>query len=213
MAEKHSSPGWFARYAPIGVSILSLVLAYLSYHSQKETQEESTAERILVHLDAARFANELSATAVTPKGEVGMEVVNIGLRPLFIKRAEMRIRGDILTFYDHDPIPPIDVAKTNEPMKSLGPSEAIRYKLGWDFEKREEVNVLKIEDGSYNVLPIEERVVYLDGGMRNLQMKDVEVQVQTTKKTFVLQHQIVNVSLLAKVHEDRKNTSKQSPDH
>ena len=204
MAEKHSSPDWIARLgalvAVVGtvvgivLSILSLRLGYSNSHWQKEIQEETTAERILVHLDATRFANGLSSAAMTPNGEVGMEVVNIGLRPLFIKRAEMRIRGRTLTFYEHDLVPILP----SEPMKSLGPSETIRYRLGWDFEKREEMEEprSKLEDGTYVWLPAS-------------QIEDIEeVQVQTTKKTFVFQHQIVNVTLLAKVHEGRKSTSK-----
>lgn len=194
MTEKHSSPGWFARgTAIVGIVLtaLGLVLGYLNYRwqrendrRQREIQEESTAERILVRLDSSRTIKNVHTLndlenlkhlvgtgylpTLDPKGEVGMEITNIGLRPLFIKKAVARVGSSVFPFHEHDPFPLLpndDPAKTNEATKLLEPSETIRYPLSWDFS-------------DYPLAP-------------NSPMEDMEVEVQTTKNTFSCQHQFV----------------------
>lgn len=183
------------------LSTVGIIVSILGLRWQRKIHQENTAERILVHLDAV-----MTETSYPAPGEVRMEVVNIGLRPLFIKRADMRMRGHpghTFTFYEHDP------AKINEPMKSLEPSEAITYSLSWDFKWWEEaVRTLVVN-------PQMAHIAWLKAP--NLGMEDIEVQVQTTKKTFSFQHQSVTVSpivVVTNLSQDTKSTSKQaSPDH
>lgn len=159
------------------LSTVGIVLSILNYLLAKRNQKENTAERILVHLDAVRTIinpTDTEPLSLDPEGEVGMEVVNVGLRPLFIKRAEMRIGNEVFVFifYGHDPIvSSYRPGRANEPLKVLEPSEAIRYKLSWDFSKHPLAKMGKWPDS---------------------RDEDIEVQVQTTKKTFVFHHQKMN---------------------
>jgi hypothetical protein len=167
MLKKDSSPDWFARGAAalgIALSIVGLGLTYYNYRWQKEIYQENIAERILVRLGASRTFNDVESSSLDPKGEVGVEVVNIGLRPLYIKRAYMQIGNEIFDFYEHNP------AKKNEPLKLLAPSEAANYRLSWDFLEH----------------PLQE------WPESNSKEENIQVQVETTKKTFCFEHQTIN---------------------
>ncbi len=146
MAKKDSSPDWFARsVAALGIilSIVGLGLTYHNYRWQREIYQENLAERILIRLGASRTMNYKSFS-FNPKGEVGVEVVNIGLRPLYIKRVDMRTGNRIFTFYQHDPL------KTNVSEHPL---------IDWRESDPKE---------------------------------DIEVEVETTTKTFSFPHQTMN---------------------
>jgi hypothetical protein len=164
MSKKDPSPDWFARgTAALGIalSIVGLGLTYYNYRWQTAIYQENIAERILVRLSASRTVNDVESFSLDPKGEVGLEIVNIGLRPLYIKRVHMQIESRIFTFYEHDP------AKTNEPMKLLGPSEAANYRMSWDFLEHP----------------------FTVGPESDSKEEDVQVQVGTSKKTFSFEHQ------------------------
>jgi len=167
MPEKHSSPDWFARGAAalgIVLSMLGFGLAYTNYRWQKEIYQENTAERILVRVGISRPVKDLGPFALNPNGEVTIEVVNIGLRSLYIKKVEIQIQNNIFTFYQHDP------TKTREPMKLLEPSEAANYTLSWNFSEH----------------PL------MEWPESDSKKEDVQVEIETTKKMFSFQHQIVN---------------------
>src|SRR6267378_5789197 len=156
MPEKHSSPDWFARGAAavgIGLSILGLSLTYANYRWQKEIYQENTAERILVRVGVSRVGTAFEPS-FNPNGEVRVEVVNIGLRSLYIKKVEMQIENEIFAFYQHDP------TKTSEPMKLLEPSEAANYTSSWSFSEH----------------PLTE------WPESDAKKEDVQVQVETTKR-------------------------------
>jgi hypothetical protein len=168
MPEKHSSPDWFARgAAAVGIvlSILGFGLAYTNYRWQKEIYQENTAERILVRVGISRPVNDPEPFSLNPNGEMKIEVVNIGLRSLYIKKVEIRIENSIFTFYQHD-----DPKATSEPMKLLEPSEAANYTLSWNFSEHS----------------------LMEWPGTDSKKEDVQVQVETTKKTFSFQHQTVN---------------------
>jgi len=165
MAKKDSSPDWFARsVAALGIilSIVGLGLTYHNYRWQREIYQENLAERILIRLGASRTMNYKSFS-FNPKGEVGVEVVNIGLRPLYIKRVDMRTGNRIFTFYQHDPL------KTNEPTKLLAPSDATNYSLSWNFSEHPLIDWRESDP-----------------------KEDIEVEVETTTKTFSFPHQTMN---------------------
>jgi hypothetical protein len=89
--------------------------------------------------------------------------VNIGLRPLYIKRVDMRIGKRIFTFYQDDSL------KTDEPTKSLAPSEATNYSLSWNFSEHPLIDWRESDP-----------------------KEDIEVQVETTTKMFSFPHQTMN---------------------
>src|SRR5689334_7866590 len=130
--------------------MVGLGLTYHNYRWQREIYRENLAERILIRLDTSGTMNYKSIS-FNPKGEVGVEVVNIGLRPVYIKRVDMRTGKQIFTFYQHDSL------KTNESTKLLAPSEATNYSLSWNFPEH----------------PL------IDWGESDAK-EDIEVQVETT---------------------------------
>jgi hypothetical protein len=171
MAKKESSPDWFARTVAmvgLGLSIVGLVLTYFNFRWQKEIYAENIAERILVRLSASRTIGDAELFAFNPKGEVGIEVVNTGLRHLYIKKIEVRTKDNrLFQFFEYNP------TKTNEQMKLLEPSEAVSYRMSWDFS--------------------EHPLGYWGKESADEKMEDMEeVEVETTNKLFSFQHQKLN---------------------
>jgi hypothetical protein len=104
-------PDWWARggaLAGIGLSIIGLVLTYRSYHWQQQVYQESLEERVLVRTMAwitLKMDKDYEGVVPTePEGTLGVEVVNIGMRPLYLKSVTAKIGNSILTFYERDPL-------------------------------------------------------------------------------------------------------------
>lgn len=100
-----------------------------TYRWQKETYQGNPLERILVRLGFSRTKVE-NTNAYAPKGDVGVEVVNIGMRPIYIDSVQLEFDGRIFTFDERDPFQPKEGTK-------LGPGESANYKLNWDFTKEQ----------------------------------------------------------------------------
>src|SRR6266446_3469503 len=90
MTKKNSSPDWFAR-GGVGLSILlsgiGLYFNYTSNSWQKATYEQSQEDRVSVRVGIYRSAKYKGNDKLVPNptGRVTAEIVNIGMRPLYIK--------------------------------------------------------------------------------------------------------------------------------
>ncbi|SRR6266404_7032685 len=169
MPETKSSPDWFARVTAliaIFLTSISLCLAYYNYSWQTKTYKEGLEERILVRLGFSQTVKDTESFSLSAKGDVGVEVVNIGMHPIYLKQVEIEVPDRrIFSFYERDPIKSFykrDPIKSSVPAKSLEPGEATNYTLEWDF----------------STYPLQE---WLKTG--KLQ-ENLWVQVDTTKKAF-----------------------------
>jgi hypothetical protein len=132
-----SKSDWFAR----GTALLAIALTVIGLYFTRLTYEwqtkESLEERILARLGYQRNVDKSD-------GEVGVEIVNIGTRPIYVRYVEigfpdscvlMNVKRDESTpsdacgidIYRRDP------ANANESMKALEPGEAKNYMSNWDF--------------------------------------------------------------------------------
>jgi hypothetical protein len=75
------------------------------------------------------FAFKPHSSGLEPDGTIGVEVVNIGIRPLFLKSVTTHLGDDMLTLYEHDPLKP------NTTLVKLESGEAGNYTSGADFPK------------------------------------------------------------------------------
>lgn len=174
MPQKPSSPDLFARglaVAGLLLSVIGLVLTYYNYRWQKTVYQENIEERILTRLSSKRTIS-FTTEHFDPKGEMVVEVVNIGLRPIYLKSVEMRIadpssHGEfVFAFYGHkSPVRPNE-SKPNESIK-LEPSQSRSFRMSWDFKEHP---IHEWSEGSYTVGREEK----------------IELQVDTTKKSFTL---------------------------
>jgi len=144
MSKTSSSPDKFARtlgVIAIGLTIISLYFTNRTYSWQKTVYEESLDEKILVRFG---FKN------VDNKGDIGLEVVNIGMHPIYIKSVEIQIPngcevvgvhhafGDEcwITIYDHK----------NESLKPLEPGDAANYTKNWNYANSSIQNWIQYEN-------------------------------------------------------------------
>jgi hypothetical protein len=139
----------------IGGLVLTVIgLSFTYYNNRRQTRiyQESLEERVFVRLFASRTFAPTGPYKLNPKGLLGVEVVNLGMRPMYLKRIAARLENTDITFHEHDPL-------VNEPMKRLEPGEAGEYTAGWDFSEH------PVESWS----PSDKR-------------EDVMVEVETTEK-------------------------------
>ncbi len=146
MSGTNSSPDLFARttaLAALGFTAISICLSiiglYLSYRNYTWQSQESLEERILVHLGFERAVEN-------NKGDIDVEVVNIGMHPIRIKYVEvqppngckiMGVKTDPgvlpdtcgVPIYDHNRLAP------NEHLTPLEPGDMSNYRVKWDFSK------------------------------------------------------------------------------
>ena len=143
MSKSKNPPDWWARVgalAGIVLSVIGLFLAYRSSRWQEQVYQESLEERILVHVMAWRDFrlpdkwgdfNDLKyeKTPLEPEGTIGVEVVNLGMHPLYLKAVVAKIGSSNLTFYEYDPLKP------SAALVKLEPGEARNYTAKMDFTK------------------------------------------------------------------------------
>jgi len=132
-------PDWLARggaIAGIVLSIVGLVLAYRSYRWQERVYQESLEERILVRTMAwltikldRLDRNDKNVAPTEPQGTLGVEVVNIGMRPLYLKSVSAQIGNSLVTFYERDPL------KLSPTLVKLEPGEPANYTATLNFEE------------------------------------------------------------------------------
>jgi hypothetical protein len=137
MSKSKNPPDWWARsgaLAGIILSVIGLVVAYRSYRWQQAIYQESLEERILVRAMAWRdmTVGKNNRSSFKPEGKLGVEVVNIGMRPLYVKDVTAYFAGpendDEYEFelYDYDPL-------AHKPLAKLDPGEAGNYSTDVNF--------------------------------------------------------------------------------
>lgn len=146
-------PDWFARtVASIGVllSLSGLGLSYYNYRWQTTTYREGQEERILVRLGEWR---DMDAPA---NGKFVIEVVNIGLHPIYLKSIWGGIeRRSLTAFYEPDVL-------STKPSRKLEPGESTNYFFATSL----------FSDS------------YFAGLVAGLKKEGMEVVVETTKTRF-----------------------------
>jgi hypothetical protein len=120
--------------AGIAISIIGLVLTYRNNRWQKEVYQQSLEERVLVQLSAEYHVSSLlgqEETKLSPDGELAVEIVNLGMQPIYLKNISVQFEGRTASFYQHDPL------NTKDSMKRIEPGEAANYKVDWEFAEQE----------------------------------------------------------------------------
>ena len=115
------------------IGLGGLVVSFYNSRWQKEVYEKSLEERIFVQLSAEYYVSSLLSeeTKLSPQGELAVEVVNLGMQPIYLKSITAQVGEHRASFYSHDPLTP------NEPMRRLEPGEAASYKIEWRFGEQE----------------------------------------------------------------------------
>ena len=185
VAHTSSKPDWFARslaLLAIALTVISLYFTRLTYEWQTK---ESLEERILTRLGYQQNV-EIS------EGEVAIEIVNIGMRPIYVRYVEIRFPNSCaLMNVKRDENTPSDACgvdvyqgdhtNSKESVKALEPGEAKNYTTKWDFAK----------------FPIDQWARQSEG---------LWVYVETTRKVFQ-QHPVFSWFEIRETiphHEDRK---------
>jgi len=189
MPQKNSSPDRFARgVAIVGIvlSIGSLGLSYRTFHWQKKVHEEGTAEKILGKINVSRsFGFNVKKTKL-PKDTLWVEVVNIGEQPLYIKSISIFIpgkTGDVVKVAGE--IVPSSGQNfriydgSSNPFK-LEPSQQHSFSIDWDFSKHPLIEWPPMPKSTD---------------------ENVELQVRTTKRGFVIPEPSVDVRSVTVVSE------------
>lgn len=193
----NSSPDWFARGTALFAIVLTGIGLYFTqrtYSWQARTYEESLGERILVRLGFNQ-AWELERFFQGSEGDIGVEVVNIGMHPIYVKYVEIQVPsacktngvktgpdvvpdGCRLPIYDHRRAIP------DEHLKPLEPGEATDYTTKWDFSK----------------FPLQEWLIGPNG------QGGLWVEVETTKKSF--RQRPVFAEMSGSVPQERRSPSR-----
>jgi hypothetical protein len=120
-----------------GVAVLSLLVGLGGLGWQVATHERSLEERVYVHLSASR--NYESSTTIGPGGKLGVEVVNIGEKPVYLKSVTGNFPGvengplvrregtTLATFHGYSPLDP------QNSVQKLDPGEQASYTTDWIF--------------------------------------------------------------------------------
>ena len=137
------SPDWFARsvaLVAIVLTVIGLYFTHRTYNFQTKTYQEGLEERILVRLGLDRDIEKSD-------GYIAVQVVNIGIRPIYIKAVRIDMpNGCDLMHVKRDPDIPSDScglgvygsfpnALNPQPVKPLEPGDETDYSAPWDFSK------------------------------------------------------------------------------
>jgi len=157
-------PDWFARITGgIGIlfALLGFILSTYTYRWQKKTYLESIEERVLVR----PVHRTIHAAGIpTAYDEILVEVVNIGMRPVFVKKVTGKVYGlDVVLFNSELAAGAPENFYTPPPLKKLEPGE------GTDYDKR------------------------LDGFPGDRSNGTFQVTVSTTTKDFKEQTEVLDV--------------------
>jgi len=133
-------PDWWARaFGILGILIGlgGLVSTFFNNRWQRQVYEKSLEERIFVQLGGSyKFSSLVPAKEPEkpPKVELGVEIVNLGLQPMYLKNIIAEVGDHRATFYEHDTL------DTTEPMRRLEPGEAANYKIDWPGSLTEDID-------------------------------------------------------------------------
>ena len=136
---KNSSPDQFARFTSLLAIGLTTIGLYFTYRNYSWQTQESLEERILVQLGFSQPPVQGEST----QGHVEVDVVNIGLHPIYIRYAEIqppngcKIMGVETSDSDACGLPIYDRNRLtpNEHLKPLEPGDVTSFITKWDFSK------------------------------------------------------------------------------
>lgn len=128
---KKSSPDWFARgVAGLGIILsgIGLYFTYTSNNWQKATYAESQEDRVSARLSIKEAVDYRGKNKLVPKpdGTVTVEVVNLGIRTLYVKKVAIQPQGEL--YY-------LSITQQDKPPERVEPGEAHYFRSSWDFSK------------------------------------------------------------------------------
>jgi hypothetical protein len=164
---KNPPDRWARVFGVLGILIGLGGLGLTFYNNQKQEKvyQETLEERVLIRTMAWVTINVAHA-GTEPEGTLGVEAVNIGMRPLYLKTITAKIGPNSgVTFYEYNPL------KSNSALVKLEPGEAVNYTATVNFN-----------------------VHHLMGSPT--EREDVWITLETTKKDFTQKANIdrINVS-------------------
>lgn len=121
-------PDWWARiFGLVGIliGVVGLVLNYFNNRWQQQVYAKSQEERVFVQLSAEYILLSEKKPSQAQLG-VTVEVVNLGMQPLYLKSVTGEFGDHGASFYKHDPL------NAKEPMRRLEPGEAADYTTDWE---------------------------------------------------------------------------------
>lgn len=164
-------PDWWARTFGL-LGIVGLALSYSNYRWQQQVYAKSQEERVFVQLSAAYKLGSGVQTNPT-QAQLTVEVVNLGMQPMYLKSITGEVADHRASFHEHDPL------NAKEPMRRLEPGEAADYVTDWQW-------------------PLED---VEDTGKEKGRGMEGTVEVETTKKRFTQSAYINRVTISADVVE------------
>lgn len=138
----------------VSVGVVGLLLT-VHWHRQE------IEDKILVRVGAFQksyYPPNSTMPKFRPKGKLDVEVVNIGMRPIYIQDVEIRMGDTDFVFYQYGPAATIPSDAMKPP---LAPGQPTEYEIDWDFS----------EDS-------------LGSMWREIKKNDLWVHVETTRKSF-----------------------------
>jgi hypothetical protein len=165
-------PDWWARvFGGLGILIGLGGLSLTFYNNQKQERlyQESLEERVLVRTMAwvsiKTDGDYKTDLPMEPEGTLGVEAVNIGMRPLYLKSVTAKIGPhSVVPFYEYDPL------KSKSALVKLEPGEAADYTATVNF-------------GEHHLIG------------SSTEREDVWITVETTKKDFTQKAHIDRINI------------------
>ncbi len=122
MSKKSEPRDRLTPYATLAAVILSLVSLGLTFYWHRQEVED----RVLVRLGAV--LDEYKDQSIYHEGSLYASVINIGARPIYVRKVELMTGNGGFPFYFED-----DLAGGNGALKFLPPGEQVDFKMRWDF--------------------------------------------------------------------------------
>ena len=172
-------PDWWARtFGMLGILIAlgGLAATYFNNRWQQQVYAKSEEERIFVQLNAeyTSLSSNWSEETKPSQAQLAVEIVNLGMQPMYLKSITGEVADHRASFYEHDPL------NAKEPLRRLEPGEAADYVTDWQW-------------------PLEDLE---DTGKEKGRGMEGTVEVETTKKRFTQSAYISNrVTISADVVE------------
>lgn len=124
MTKKREPRDRMTPYATVAALILSIISLCLTVYWHRQEFED----RVIVRVGAVR--DQYKDHSESPQGNLYAQVVNIGARPIYIRKVELMIGKGGIPFFSED-----DLAGANGELKRLAPGEEADFKMSWDFSQ------------------------------------------------------------------------------
>ena len=135
MSNNDKQPDWWARcFGIVGILTASvgLTFTFINNRWQKQVYEKSQEERIFVQVSAGLVSRlDKQKIKISPQGKLGVEIVNFGAQPMYIRSVDARIGNETAVLYQHDSLKP------EQSLPRLDPGQSVSYATDWTFADRE----------------------------------------------------------------------------